>query len=72
MRKRDADRLDRLEANIEAVKADLIVALDRLDIKTAGGIRAILDALTPTQPLPQRKPTARKSAAAKKPSADDC
>lgn len=55
--------------DVEAVKADLIVALDLLDIKTAGGIRAILDALTPTAPLPQRKPAARKPAVAKTPPA---
>ena len=29
----------------EAVRADMIVALDRLDEKTAGGIRAVLDAV---------------------------
>jgi len=29
----------------ESVKADMIVALDRLDEKTAGGIRAVLDAV---------------------------
>lgn len=55
--------------DVESVKADLIVALDRLDIKTEGGLRAILDALTPTAPLPQRKPPARKPAAAKTPPA---
>lgn len=49
--------------DVEAVKSDLIVALDRLDISTAGGLRAILDALTPTTPMPQRKPAARKPAA---------
>ena len=55
--------------DVEAVKSDLIVALDRLDANTEGGVKAVLDAvtalgnvLTPTAPMPQRKPAVRKAA----------
>ena len=63
-------------ADARAAKAfeDGVVALDRLDVTTEGGLKAVLDAVnalrnvvTPTQPLPQRKPAARKPAAAKTP-----
>ena len=60
--------------DVELVKSDLIVALDRLDATTEGGVKAVLDAvsalgnvLTPTGPMPERKPAARKAAAAKAP-----
>ena len=46
--------------------------VDLLDVHTEGGIKAILDAVnalrnvvTPTEPLPQRKPAARKPAVVK-------
>ena len=60
--------------DVEAVKSDLIVALDRLDVTTEGGVKAVLDAvnalrnvLTPTEPLPQHKPAARKPATPRTP-----
>lgn len=53
---------------------DTEVIVDRLDENTEGGIKAVLDAvnalrnvLTPTEPLPQRKPAARKPAAPRAP-----
>ena len=55
---------------------DTELVVDRLDVTTEGGLKAILDAvnalqniLTPTEPLPLRKPAARKPAAAKTPPA---
>ena len=55
---------------------DTEVIVDRLDVTTEGGIKAILDAVnalknvvTPTEPLPQRQRAARKSSAAKTPPA---
>ena len=60
--------------DVESVKSDLIVALDRLDATTEGGIKAVLDAvsalgnvLTPTGPMPERKPAARKPATPRAP-----
>ena len=55
---------------------DTELVVDRLDVTTEGGLKAILDAvnalhniLTPTEPLPLRKPAARKPAAGKTPPA---
>ena len=58
----------------EETKAAVAVALDRLDVTTEGGIKAVLDAvsalgnvLTPTGPMPERKPAARKPATPRAP-----
>lgn len=51
----------------EQVRADVLTALDRLDVTTEGGLKAVLDAITAMHttpaPMPQRKPAARKPAA---------
>ncbi len=53
---------------------DTEVIVDRLDVTTEGGIKAILDAVnalrnvvTPTEPMPQRKPAGGKPATRKAP-----
>lgn len=47
--------------DVEAVKADLTLALDRLDETTMGGLKAVLDAVNALGGTPAAKPAARKA-----------
>ena len=51
--------------DVESVKADIALALDRLDEKTAGGIKAVLDAVNALAAPPAAKPKASRGSAGK-------
>ncbi len=56
--------------DVETVRTDLTLALDRLDEKTEGGIKAVLDAVTALQAPSAAKPATRKATAPKTPPDD--
>jgi hypothetical protein len=47
--------------DVETVRTDLALALDRLDEKTEGGIKAVLDAVNAMHAAPARKPATPKT-----------